>query len=76
MKRLALILSLLASPALAQSTAIEFTDQEQQFLLQMCEAAKWSARIQFDTACDTLKLKFAGAKSAANKSDKDKTPAK
>lgn len=63
MKKLILIGYMLWSGvAFAQQPApIPFTLEERQILLSMCEAARWSARIQFDQACEALKARFAEA---------------
>lgn len=56
------VLLLLMSSALAQeivvSTKPEFNANEEKFILQACQAAEWSSRIQFTGLCAFLKDRF------------------
>lgn len=60
--RFVFALLLLSSTALAQEAAItskpEFNDNEEKFMLQACQAAEWSSRMQFTGFCDFLKGRF------------------
>lgn len=66
------IVSLLAVPLLsisaqAQDTplSIAFSAQERQAIINMCNAATWASRIQYDGMCEALKARFADADTKA-----------
>ena len=54
------------------AAAVSFSDQERPLLIQMCDAAKWAARLQFDPICEQLKAKFAEADKAAEAKPEEK----
>lgn len=59
MRKLILVGCFLASPAWADGPApVPFTLEERQAVLQMCEAARWASRMQFDQMCEALKARF------------------
>lgn len=72
MKKFALVFLLFASPSFAQDAPVPLTADERQFILHMCEVARWASRIQFDTACEALKAKFADADKAVEKPKEEK----
>ncbi len=58
--------------ASAQVAPVIWTAQERTFLLQMCEAATYANRMQFDGSCDYLRKKFAAMDEADKAKEKPK----
>lgn len=71
------LLMLLAGPVIAQEAMlpVPLSKPERDSLMQMCEVARWAARIQFEGRCEAMKARFNEAEAKAEKPVKDE-PAK
>lgn len=62
-----LMLPARAEPPQDAPITVTMTQQERSVVMQMCEAARWAARIQFDSVCEYFSRKFAAAEEVKQK---------